>query len=143
MKATTFLAALLSSNVVLGAPYTQKRRETRAANDWQFPNYPAPQNVARSEEDNLSRRSSSQPLIEVDEAEIYARNNESHTTLSQNWAGALLVGTGYSAVTGTITVPTPSGANAATQSAGAAVSFGILSPLQVFHRSVVEVGTKL
>lgn len=91
----------------------------------------------------MSRLSSSQPLIEVDEAEIYARNNESHTTLSQNWAGALLVGTGYSAVTGTITVPTPSGANAATQSAGAAVSFGNISPLQRLHRSAVGVGAKV
>lgn len=36
-----------------------------------------------------------------------ATANESHVTYSSNWAGAVLVGSGYKSVTGTITVPTP------------------------------------
>lgn len=137
MKTTTLLTALLSSNLVLGARWSQKRRETRAANAWQFPGDLTPQNVARSMEDDSPRTTSSKPLVKVEESEIFARNNESHSTYSQNWAGALLVGTGYTAVTGTITVPTPSGANPAVQSAGAAVSPG--SPFSHFSICNIKV----
>jgi hypothetical protein len=37
-------------------------------------------------------------------------SNETNVSYSSNWAGAVLVGTGYKSVTGTFTVPTPSSA---------------------------------
>jgi len=37
-----------------------------------------------------------------------ASSNDSFVSYSSNWAGAVLVGTGYTSVTGTFTVPTPS-----------------------------------
>lgn len=125
MKTITLLTTLLSVNLVVGARWTQQRRESREANAWSFPDGYLPENVARSENDNQGspRKSSSRPFRPVQGfSGLQSRNNESHTIYSQNWAGALLVGTGYTAVTGTITVPSPTGANAATQSAGAAVS---------------------
>lgn len=50
----------------------------------------------------------SNPLQAADLAELRLANaNESHVSYSSNWAGAVLIGSGYKSVTGTITVPTP------------------------------------
>ncbi|KAL1596574.1 hypothetical protein SLS60_009222 [Paraconiothyrium brasiliense] len=50
----------------------------------------------------------SNPLQASDLEELRLANaNESHVSYSSNWAGAVLIGTGYKSVTGTITVPTP------------------------------------
>ncbi|KAF1969827.1 hypothetical protein BU23DRAFT_370621, partial [Bimuria novae-zelandiae CBS 107.79] len=66
----------------------------------------------------------SNPLQPSDLEELrLAKANESHVSYSSNWAGAILVGTGYKSVTGTITVPTPkkpSGASASTEYAASA-----------------------
>ncbi|KAJ4414838.1 hypothetical protein N0V82_007686 [Gnomoniopsis sp. IMI 355080] len=121
MKPTSLLTTLLTVNSVFGARWSQKRRETRAANALRLPpEGVAPEHEARSDDQGGVRKSSSRPLHVVDGPNIESRSNESHSTYSQNWAGALLVGSGYTAVTGIITVPTPTGANPATQSAGAA-----------------------
>lgn len=45
------------------------------------------------------------PLRRVD---AIADTNKSNVEYSGNWAGAILIGTGYTSVTGTFTVPTPS-----------------------------------
>lgn len=50
-------------------------------------------------------------------SEVLYRNEKSQETYSSNWAGAVLIGTGYTWVSGEITVPTPqlpSGANSYT-----------------------------
>jgi hypothetical protein len=47
-----------------------------------------------------------------------AATNNSDVSYSSNWAGAVLVGSGYKTVAGTITVPTPkvpSGGSSSTQ----------------------------
>ncbi|KAF2439903.1 hypothetical protein P171DRAFT_500727 [Karstenula rhodostoma CBS 690.94] len=50
----------------------------------------------------------SNPLQASDLEELRLANaNESHVSYSSNWAGAVLIGSGYKSVTGTITVPTP------------------------------------
>lgn len=49
-------------------------------------------------------------LMEVDGSEaefIGSGQNTSQVSYSTNWAGAVLIGTGYTDVTGTIVVPTP------------------------------------
>ncbi|KAI3335986.1 acid proteinase [Ustulina deusta] len=45
--------------------------------------------------------------------ELAANGNVSNVEYSSNWAGAVLIGSGYKTVTGTFTVPTPSGEGAA------------------------------
>jgi hypothetical protein len=47
------------------------------------------------------------PAYQPDSYEILHLNETSYRTYSSNWAGAVLIGSGYSAVTGQFTVPTP------------------------------------
>ncbi|KAI1309798.1 acid proteinase [Xylaria venustula] len=53
------------------------------------------------------------PSEGVHAQELIASGNESNVEYSSNWAGAVLIGSGYKTVTGTFTVPTPSGEGAA------------------------------
>jgi len=46
------------------------------------------------------------PIIRVD-GPADSATNKSNVEYSENWAGAVLVGTGYTSVTGTFTAPTP------------------------------------
>ena len=45
------------------------------------------------------------PIHRVDAA---AESNKTNVEYSSNWAGAILIGSGYTSVTGTFTAPTPS-----------------------------------
>lgn len=45
------------------------------------------------------------PIRRIDSV---AETNKTNVQYSSNWAGAILIGTGYTSVTGTFTVPTPS-----------------------------------
>ncbi len=47
-----------------------------------------------------------QPKIAV-EGDAEAQSNGTNVSYSSNWAGAVLVGSGYTSVVGTIIVPTP------------------------------------
>ncbi|KUI61454.1 Aspergillopepsin-2 [Cytospora mali] len=87
MKFST-LALLATAEVALGARLTEHRRarhEAKAAK-------------------RASQRNSQPRLAATD----LAYNETSHVSYSTNWAGAVLIGTDYESVTGTITVPTPS-----------------------------------
>jgi hypothetical protein len=87
MKFTTVASALLCAGSALAAPNTAKRQE---------------RNRARQ----LSRKSNlMQPAGEADQ--IIQGTNDTHVSYSTNWAGAVLIGTEYTEVTGTFTVPTP------------------------------------
>lgn len=93
MKLSVFATVILGANAALAARFTQKRREAAAG--------------------RLARRSGSARLpptnsegIELHGAEAY--NDTTHVSYSSNWAGAVLIGTGYKSVTGTFVVPTPS-----------------------------------
>lgn len=106
MKFTTALSVLLCTEAALAAKWTEKRRQSRA-------------------ERQLARRAgttrSSQPMIKS-ELEGYETNN-TFVEYSSNWAGAVLIGTGFTQVTGTVTVPTlTTTSSSRTESAGAAVS---------------------
>lgn len=48
------------------------------------------------------------PMIKSDGPAGIAATNDSHVQYSSNWAGAVLIGTGYKSVTATFKVPTPS-----------------------------------
>lgn len=113
MKYSTIFTALLCAETALGARWTEKRRQSREARQ-------------------LSRRSSSgalratHPKIPSDgpvEGLIDGLANKSNVEYSSNWAGAVLIGTGYTEVTGTVTVPTlTTSSSSRTESAGSAVS---------------------
>lgn len=86
---TTLLSTTLLASTALAAPLTAARaarHEARRARALQ--------------------RTSNPPLSETNDI-LALDNSTAHVQYSQNWAGAVLVGTGYTAVTGTFTVPTP------------------------------------
>ncbi|KAK3381733.1 acid proteinase [Podospora didyma] len=63
------------------------------------------------------------PKITADSPTIEGSSNNSYVQYSTNWAGAVLIGSGYKSVTGTIIVPTPhrpSGGSTTTQYAASA-----------------------
>ncbi|KAJ0114550.1 hypothetical protein J7T55_004794 [Diaporthe amygdali] len=92
MKFSALATIALGAEVALAARWTEKRRErhaARAANRQSNPPLPA------TDADGL----------QVAEAFTNGTVNEEY---SSNWAGAVLIGTGYKSVTGTFVVPTPS-----------------------------------
>lgn len=102
MKFTTAIAALLGAQTILANPITLVPREPRAAKRLAF--------------------RKTHPRIPVSEPSVTSTNN-TDVSYSQNWAGAVLIGTGYKSVTGTITVPTPktpSGGSSRTEYAASA-----------------------
>lgn len=95
MKFSTIATALFGANVALAARFTDKRRE---------------RNAARAA---AARTGLSLPRLPVgSEADVSKglefANDTAHVEYSSNWAGAVLIGTGYKSVTGTFVVPTPS-----------------------------------
>ncbi|KAL7620590.1 hypothetical protein AAE478_009585 [Parahypoxylon ruwenzoriense] len=91
MQTPLIASLLLCANLVLAAPGTALRRQ-RTAN--------------RLAERKVSR--SSNTLQPADgEFEMATKNGTTHVEYSSNWAGAVLIGSGYKTVTGTIVVPTP------------------------------------
>jgi hypothetical protein len=87
MKFSTVASALLCAGSALAAPGTAKRAERHRARQ-------------AGRKSNLMN-----PVGEADQ--LVAGTNESHVSYSTNWAGAVLIGTDYTEVTGTFTVPTP------------------------------------
>jgi hypothetical protein len=85
---TAVINASLLATAALAAPLTAKRQA---------------RNTARSS----SGRQSNPPFIPGTDS-VLELNKTSHVEYSSNWAGAVLIGTGYTAVTAEFTVPTPS-----------------------------------
>lgn len=85
----TYLALLATAELTLGARLTEKRRARHAD---------------RIANKRASGGRSSHPRIEADDVQF---NETSHVSYSTNWAGAVQTSTGFTAVTGTIVVPTP------------------------------------
>jgi len=88
MKLTTLTSALLLAGSALAAPGTARRQ------------------------DRLQRRSGrhGNPMLKAtEEGEIMdvVVTNKTNVQYSGNWAGAVLSSTGFTSVTGTFTVPTP------------------------------------
>lgn len=109
MKFTSIITALLCAEAAVGARLTEKRRESRAARQ-----------LARRSSNGATR--SSQPLISS-ESVLEGITNQSNVEYSSNWAGAVLISTGFTKVTGTVTVPTLTGSSSSSvESAGSAVS---------------------
>lgn len=94
-----FSAALIGSSllatVALAAPLTSQRQSRHEA-----------RRLARLEGRSTSRKSN--PPYKPGTSEVLKLNETSHEEYSENWAGAVLIGTGYTGVTAEFTVPTPS-----------------------------------
>lgn len=102
MQIPTIASILLCANLALAAPGTAMRRQ-RAAD--------------RIAERRVSRASNTLQPAENDFG-VADKNDTAHVEYSSNWAGAVLIGSGYTSVTGTIVVPTPkvpSGGSSSTQ----------------------------
>jgi hypothetical protein len=93
-----FSAAILSTTLLataaFAAPLTAKRQARYEA-----------RRLARSESGVTERHGN--PAFKPDTQELLHLNSTSHEEYSSNWAGAILIGSGYTAVTGQFTVPTP------------------------------------
>lgn len=122
MKLSALATVFFGANAVFGARLTQQRRERNA--------------------ERLAKRSGSVRLpatnsegLEISGPESY--NETSHVEYSSNWAGAVLIGTGYKSVTGTFVVPTPSvpsgGSTRTEVSSTLASTFAQISALRVVH----------
>lgn len=88
MKFATSASALLLSGLAAAAPLTEKRMEAKARRA-------------------TSSRHSSFPYT-VGTNEKLVLSNTTKEEYSSNWAGAVLIGTGYTSVTAEFVVPTPS-----------------------------------
>lgn len=81
--------------------------------------------LVRREPRSINRRNArqSRPKIASDDFSTDSITNDTHVSYSTNWAGAVLTGSGYKTVVGTITVPTPKvpsgGSSSTTYSASA------------------------
>lgn len=105
MKYTTVISALLCAEAAMGAKFTQKRRESREARQ-----------VAK----RAGGTRSSRPIMKLDGG---VKTNNTNVEYSSNWAGAVISSTGWTEVTGTVTVPTlTTSSSSRSESAGSAVS---------------------
>lgn len=93
MKFLPLASTLVLAGSAIAAPNTAKRWEQHA---------------------KRANRQKGAPIHRVDGPQT-ALSNDSYVEYSSNWAGAILIGSGYTSVTGTFTVPTPttSGSGAA------------------------------
>lgn len=90
MKFLSIISSLLLVGTVVASPTTGIRQE---------------RNRKRIE----ARKSRPNERIDrVEAASAVGFTNDSYVEYSSNWAGAVLIGTGYTSVTGTFTVPSPS-----------------------------------
>ncbi|BCS01764.1 A4/G1 family peptidase [Aspergillus luchuensis] len=87
MKTTALLTAGLLATSAMAAPLTAKRQAARA---------------------KRSTNRQSNPPFKPGTNEVLTLNGTKNVEYSSNWAGAVLIGTGYTAVTAEFVVPTPS-----------------------------------
>ncbi|OJJ42810.1 hypothetical protein ASPZODRAFT_146979 [Penicilliopsis zonata CBS 506.65] len=91
MKFNTVLTTALLAGAAVAAPLTEKRAARQRA--------------------RMNRRSSnrsSNPPFKPGTSEVLKLTKDTSVEYSENWAGAVLIGTGYNSVTAEFTVPTPS-----------------------------------
>ncbi|KAL4926066.1 A4/G1 family peptidase [Aspergillus undulatus] len=90
MKLSATFSSVLLVGTAVAAPLTAARQA---------------RNARRA---SSSSNRQSHPPYKPDSIELLALTNTSHVEYSSNWAGAVLIGTDYTSVTGEFTVPTPS-----------------------------------
>ncbi|KAJ5612266.1 hypothetical protein N7510_005460 [Penicillium lagena] len=91
---TAILSNTLLATAAFAAPLTAQRQARNEA-----------RRLAHVEASSNERHSN--PPFKPDSHEIIHLNETTHVEYSSNWAGAVLIGSGYTTVTGQFTVPTP------------------------------------
>lgn len=91
---SAILGSALLATAAFAAPLTAKRQARYEA-----------RRLARAESGVTERHGN--PPFKPESHEILNFNETAHEEYSSNWAGAVLIGSGYTAVTGQFTVPTP------------------------------------
>lgn len=104
MKVFRFLATALCATAVAAAPLTTKRQARHEARRLARANSNGTANAVKHKTNPPLQPGSSKPNLN----NTITITNSSHVEYSSNWAGAVLIGTGYTAVTAEFTVPTPS-----------------------------------
>lgn len=89
MRFTTVASGLLIAGSAVAAPATGLTRSEKMAK-------------------SRAARRHSAPNKKIDVLDGGEKSNVTNVSYSSNWSGAVLVGTGYTAVTAKFTVPTPS-----------------------------------
>ena len=100
MKFSTVISSALLAGATAAAPLTAKRQARNEA-----------RRLALEERGaNSTQRRTNRPIAagSTDLNNTITINNTTNVDYSSNWAGAVLIGTGYTAVTAQFTVPTPS-----------------------------------
>ncbi|KAJ5892391.1 peptidase A4 family-domain-containing protein [Penicillium tannophilum] len=91
---TAAVSSMLLATAAFAAPLTSKRQARNEA-----------RRLSRAEIRSVQRHSN--PPYKPGTREVINFNETTEEEYSSNWAGAVLIGSGYTAVTGTFTVPTP------------------------------------
>ncbi|KAJ5873506.1 uncharacterized protein N7473_013379 [Penicillium subrubescens] len=91
---SAILSTTLLATAAFAAPLTAKRQARYEA-----------RRLARAESGVTERHGN--PAFKPDTQDLLHLNGTTHEDYSSNWAGAVLIGSGYTAVTGQFTVPTP------------------------------------
>lgn len=108
---TAAVSSMLLATAAFAAPLTSKRQARNEA-----------RRLARAETKSVQRHSN--PPYKPGTHEVLSLNKTTQEEYSSNWAGAVLIGSGYTAVTGTFTVPTPSSASGSGSGGGFGGGFG-------------------
>ncbi|KAJ6024242.1 hypothetical protein N7540_005039 [Penicillium herquei] len=82
----------------------------------------------------------SNPPLHPETQEIIHLNSTSHVQYSQNWAGAVLIGTGYTSVTGVFTVPTPQAPNGSSGTGNYAASAWVGIDGDTWNKAILQTG---
>lgn len=112
MKFSTFAGSLLLSSFALAAPLSEENLTRREEN-----------RVARRAHGHKKQTHTNQRIEAGNDLATTANNETFAEVYSSNWAGAVLIGTGYNAVTGTFVVPSisvPAGGDSSQQYCAAA-----------------------
>ncbi|KAJ5638424.1 hypothetical protein N7528_000814 [Penicillium herquei] len=82
----------------------------------------------------------SNPPLHSETQEIIHLNSAPHVQYSQNWAGAVLIGTGYTSVSGVFTVPTPQAPNGSTGTGSYAASAWVGIDGDTWNKAILQTG---
>lgn len=128
MKLTIVTSTLIYISAVLGARFTEERRAR-----W-----------AKHETVAVTARGGSSlprfPVINSPGTEEFESANNTNEEFSSNWAGAVLIGSGFKSVTGTFVVPTPKAPTGGSSSTAYAASAWVGIDGDTAQNSILQTG---
>lgn len=107
MQFSTLSILLLAADIASAARFTQKRWERHAAARGLSGSNSRNTSLRLPPTNSTGHALDDEGVIELDD-QPQVKNAAINKVYSQNWAGSILIGNGYTAVTGTFVVPSPS-----------------------------------